>query len=148
MIPPFRFILKRRPCSVNNFRSHKKEQFLIFLDKTIQELPRQPEILSGNLYGKIYHFFRKDHRYDADNISKPIWDSLIGRLYEDDKQIKLRIAGLVGNDEAEMKEMDFTGLDGDFIKELLEAIDSEDHVLYIECGPLSPMMFTFDNNPR
>ncbi|WP_338876519.1 RusA family crossover junction endodeoxyribonuclease [Spirosoma sp. SC4-14] len=90
--------------------------------------------LSTDLYGLVYHFFRRDIGIDADNLSKPVWDTLKGLLFDDDSQVKMRIAGsfdLLVNDLAVL---DFSGLPGGIINTLLEVLETEEHVLYAECG--------------
>lgn len=93
--------------------------------------------LKGDLYGLVYHFHRTDLSIDADNLSKPIRDCLKGVLFADDKQVKMRIAGSFDLSSTDLVTLDFSGLAKETIDSLLEAIESEDHVLYIECGEFS-----------
>lgn len=90
--------------------------------------------LTIELYGLIYHFYRRNIGIDADNLSKPVWDGLKGLLFKDDKQVKLRIAGSFDLSANDLTVLDFSGLPGAVINSLLEAIETEDHVLYVECG--------------
>ena len=87
-----------------------------------------------DLYGLVYHFFRENIGIDADNLSKPVWDGLNGMLFDDDKQVKMRIAGSFDLTTNDLTILDFSGLPGTAITTLLEALETEDHVLYVECG--------------
>ena len=88
------------------------------------------------LYGLVYHFYRRDIGIDADNLSKPIWDSLKGVLFEDDKQVKMRIAGSFDLSTNDFTTIDLSGLSGSTITSLLDALQEEthEHILYVECG--------------
>ena len=47
-----------------------------------------PKFRKGKeLYGQVFFFTSEGSDLDADNISKPVWDALIGTVYDDDKQI-------------------------------------------------------------
>src|SRR5688572_7861322 len=48
----------------------------------------------ADLYGIVYYFHNRPHQLDADNLSKPVLDSLTGYLYDDDRRIKLRYSGV------------------------------------------------------
>ena len=50
-------------------------------------MPKAPRI-SGSLQAKVFYIHRVPDYKDADNISKPLWDSLNNHAYYDDKQIK------------------------------------------------------------
>ena len=90
--------------------------------------------LTTEVYGLVYHFFRRDIGIDADNLSKPVWDSLKGVLFEDDKQVSMRIAGSFDLSANDLTILDFSGLTGAIITALLSAIQTSEHVLYVECG--------------
>ena len=52
-------------------------------------VPLAPMIMD-ELYGKVYYFHKVKDKKDADNLSKPLWDALNEKLYDDDYQIKFR----------------------------------------------------------
>lgn len=79
----------------------------------------------------VYYFFKKDFNHDADNISKPVWDSLRSLVYDDDRQIKLRIAAVFDLSSTNINEIDMTNMPADVLIDLLESIEKEDHTLYI-----------------
>ena len=81
---------------------------------------------------------------DTDNISKPVWDCLKGFLFDDDQQIKIRTAGSFDLANNDYNVLDFSGLDGAMVVDLLDAFDNEDHVIYIECGLFKNSMLTFN----
>ena len=51
-------------------------------------LPRVPLINEEYLQAKVFYIHKVPDYKDADNISKPLWDSLNNHAYVDDKQIK------------------------------------------------------------
>ena len=106
------------------------------------------EPLCEDLYRIVYHFFKSDIKIDADNLSKPIWDCLGTVLFDDDKRVKMRIAGSFDLSDSiyDFKSLDFSGLSGKLITALLAAFETEDHVLYIECGTFAPDMIQLNMN--
>ncbi len=81
---------------------------------------------------------------DADNLSKPVWDSLQSVLYRDDSCIKLRIAGTFDTSKNDFQTLDVTGLPAEVIDNLTTALATEDHVVYIECGRMRNDLFRFN----
>lgn len=67
------------------------------------ELPYDQLDKTGlQIIGIVYYFppdyqqqLQTDQLQDADNISKPIWDALQGKLYQDDHVVNIRIAGVI-----------------------------------------------------
>lgn len=95
-----------------------------------------PEI-GDSLYGVAYYFHRGPTQIDADNLSKPIWDALQGAVYDDDASIKLRIAGVIDLSKPDgVVEMDLLRMPERVYESFLEAIDGEEHILYIEIGSI------------
>ncbi len=142
-LPIYRLLLIRCPRSYNSWSEKKKEREKIFYESEFKSVYPDSQPLQGELYGKVYYFHRKPTGLDADNISKPVWDCLGGLFYDDDKQVKLRTAGVFDFSNNRFHLLNVSGMDGRFLPALLDAIVTEDHVLYIECGPLDQTMFLF-----
>jgi Holliday junction resolvase RusA-like endonuclease len=145
------FILKRQPKSFNGWHKasvSKKEGYKADIEKAFREFYPTHSKLEYELYGVLYYFFKKDFNSDADNLSKPFWDCLSGFLYHDDRQVKLRTVGSFDLSKNDFSILDFSGLEGRIITDLLEAFDSEEHIVYIECGILNYSMFKFSLEPR
>ena len=138
------FILKSRPLSYNSCKGTKKTNYKSALQNSLTIYNPRHTILSGDLYATIYYFFNKNLNLDTDNLSKPVWDSLKGFLFEDDQQIKIRTAGSFDLTTGDYSVIDFSGLKGKLVTDLLDAFDNEDHIVYIECGKYNPSMFKFN----
>jgi hypothetical protein len=106
--------------------------------------PNYSGYCNSDLYGIIYYFHRRTTNQDADNLSKPVWDSLQSVLYRDDSCIKLRIAGTFDTSKNDFQTLDVTGLPTDVIIDLTTAIAVEEHVVYIECGRMRNDLFRFN----
>ena len=135
------FICLRQPRSIN---AEKKQSYLkALIDAFCQRYPGHIAY-DGELYGKIYYFCKKRIGMDADNISKPIWDALANTAYKDDKQVGLRIAGIFNlGAGANIQELNLTEIPEELLPALLDGIDNQDHILYIEFGDLDYRMFKF-----
>jgi len=138
------FILKGRPLSYNSCKGNKRVNYRNALISSFTNYNPTHAVLTENLYANIYYFFNKDLDLDADNLSKPVWDCLNGFLYDDDQQIKIRTAGSFNLTTGDYSVIDFSGLQGELIVDLLEAFESEEHIVYIECGQFKPTMFKFN----
>lgn len=143
----YSFIYKNKPISHNKFRKNN-EAYRAKYETAIQTAfrsfhPTHP-ILKGELYGIVYYFYKKPQTIDADNLSKPIWDSLSKFLFSDDNQVKLRTAGTFNLSESDLSVIDMTGVKGEVFVELLDALGSDEHIVYIECGTLDNSMFKFN----
>lgn len=128
----YSFVVCSRPKSYNSKK--KSQDYGQRLITAFREGYPLHQSVETELYGLVYHFYRRDINIDADNLSKPVWDYLKGVLFVDDKQVKMRIAGsfsLITND---FSVLDFSGLSQHKAEFLLEAIETEDHILYVECG--------------
>lgn len=139
----YSFVIKTKPKSYNSWGSAsvaKKDRYKHLIEESFKEAYPAHVLVEVDLYGLIYHFFQKDIGIDADNLSKPIWDCLRGIIFDDDKRVKMRIAGsfnLVGGD---FTIFNSSGLPGDVIASLIESIETEEHVLYVECGKFTADM--------
>lgn len=92
--------------------------------------------LTCDLSVKVFYIHKSLDRYDADNISKPLWDSLNKKVYKDDFQNKyletLKIdTRTVGSCEFDITDMDLDDLAvlEDF---LFNSANTDDKLLYIE----------------
>lgn len=91
----------------------------------------------------VYYFHRQDTTLDADNLSKPVWDALRGAGFADDNAVKLRVAGIIDLDNPALAVVDLSNVPDPVAQELLRVIGEEEHVLYIEFGPLAGSLFRF-----
>ncbi len=143
-------IVTIRPASYNSWRKKSLTSKANYKTKLVKAFEASQEIinpLNGNLYGVVYYFHRIAQRTqypDADNLSKPIWDCLKGTIYEDDQQVKFRIVSCFDLDREDIKLLNFKKLPIDFLDELIEALENNDHILYIECGDLQYNMYQFN----
>jgi Holliday junction resolvase RusA-like endonuclease len=137
------FVIICKPKSYNSWGSAsvtKKSKYKNLIEKSFRDAYPAHILLEDDLYGLVYHFFQRDIGIDADNLSKPIWDCLRGILFDDDKRVKMRIAGSFDLTANDLTILDFSGLPGTVIASLLEVIETEEHVIYIECGTFTTEM--------
>jgi len=141
-------IVTAKPASYNSWRKKSRTSKATYTEKLrVAFEERYPELkttpLTGDLYGIVYYFHRKEvhleQTVDADNLSKPIWDSLGKFLYKDDRQIKLCFAGCIDLTKYNLNELEMEALPKEFIK----TISNEPNTLYIECGNLELNLFKF-----
>ncbi len=140
----YNFILKRKPISYNTGKGTKKINYKTALEKAFKSYNPNHDILIDDLYATIYYFFNTNLNLDTDNLSKPVWDALCGLLYHDDKQIKIRTAGSFNLTTGDYNIVDFSGLEGSIIIDLLDAFETEEHIVYVECGKLKSSMYKFN----
>ncbi len=140
----YNFILKRRPLSFNNSKGSAKTQYGNDLRSAFSTQNPAAIKLNNNLYALIYYFYNEYIKIDTDNLSKPIWDHLNGLAYNDDEQIKIRTAGSFDLTQQDIDLLNFTGLSGSVVTDLLDAFDNEDHIVYIEMGKYNDTMFRFN----
>jgi Endodeoxyribonuclease RusA. len=101
------------------------------------------EPIATDCYGVVYYFPRRYTQLDADNISKTVWDALKSVAYDDDRVVRLRIAGIANLRSPDMVGFDLTKMPGDVAAKLLAMVGQVDHLLYIEVGALRAEMFRF-----
>ena len=80
------FIIKRQPKAYQGSKTFKskisKTNYENDLEISLKKYnPTDSPYSNQDLYGLVYYFFKKNTGIDADNISKPIWDCLKGRLF-------------------------------------------------------------------
>jgi Holliday junction resolvase RusA-like endonuclease len=145
-------LLLRRPLAFNKWRPESTIGQAYRTDIRTAFTTRYGSLpsLTGNLYGLVYCFYRSYNVFtdaDADNISKPVWDCLGSNfLYEDDKQIRFRIAACYDLAKNQLTDLDVTGLPDDVRDALLNALtdEAEKQVVYIECGVFDNEMIRFN----
>lgn len=140
------FIVRRQPKSYNSWQmsSTKGQAYMTSIRASFNSFNPSFVKRSEELYGIAYYFHTKNSGTDADNISKPIWDCLTDFLFEDDRQIKLRLAGCFDLSKKDFDILDVSGVPGNVIAELVDAIANEEHILYVECGTLRDNMYKFN----
>jgi Holliday junction resolvase RusA-like endonuclease len=142
------FIFKRQPKAYQGSKTFKnsgsKINYISELETSLRQLNDTSELMTGDLYGVVYYFRKKQTGTDADNISKPIWDCLRGILFDDDKRIKLRFAGIIDIPQGDISLIDLTGVRGEITTEIAVALGSADHFVYVECGSLQKSMYRFN----
>ncbi|MGF7218908.1 hypothetical protein GGR92_005087 [Spirosoma lacussanchae] len=139
----FCFIVKAKPKSYNSWGSSsiiKKNSYKQLIEDAFRLAYPSHVLLDVDLYRLVYHFFQTDIGIDADNLSKPIWDCLRGILFDDDKRVKMRIAGSLNVGGSDLTVINSSGLSGEITASLLDALDTEEHILYVECGTFTADM--------
>jgi Holliday junction resolvase RusA-like endonuclease len=97
-------------------------------------MPKTPRI-SGSLQAKVFYIHRVPDYKDADNISKPLWDSLNGYAYVDDEQIKYIETLKINVTTRDIFQLDITDIDILDLQVLLDFLDntggSKERILYV-----------------
>ncbi|HEX6747593.1 MAG TPA: RusA family crossover junction endodeoxyribonuclease [Longimicrobium sp.] len=136
----YAFVASTRPRSVQAKKTlHYKNEIV----RAFQRYVPAPAQLDGPLYGVVYYFHNVPSETDADNISKPVWDCLEGLAFENDRSIRLRIAGMHDLSLGGIEALDTRLVPEEVVPDLRELVEAADHVLYIEVGRLSESMFRF-----
>jgi hypothetical protein len=104
--------------------------------------------LEGNLYGVVYFFHNVEGQNmpEADNISKPLWDALNKIVYQDDRNIILRIAGVFNLNIEPIDVIDLSQMPDlvlDDFSEMIEENEREQRIIYVEIGKLNYNLFKF-----
>jgi Holliday junction resolvase RusA-like endonuclease len=138
-------LFTKQPHSFNSKRETKKERYRALLKESMSRYHSNIDGFGDqDLYGIIYYFRRNRSDQDADNLSKPVWDALINVLYDDDKRVKFRSAGIFDMSESDFQTLEVTNLAPELTFDLLTALSTEDHVVYIECGKMRNDLFRFN----
>jgi hypothetical protein len=144
LVPVLGFIRAGKPPSYNSWNPTKKkwhEQFRTELQQSYTRVGGRIE--SGWLYGFVamfVHGFDVNNDPDADNLSKPVWDSLASVAYVNDSDIRLRIASVI--DVGPLPNASFTLIDpANFPAVVLTEVarllrEGAGHFVYVEIGPL------------
>ena len=144
----YNLLITNQPRSHNTWKKMsevKKLSYRTALKESLQRYHGEAEVVTdSDLYGLVYYFHKSRSTQDADNLSKPVWDSLKGVLYPDDNIVKFRIAGMFNLSEDDSQTLDITSLPPEFASDFLHAIDTEEHIVYIECGRMRNDFFRFN----
>lgn len=100
-------------------------------------------VRNGRFYGTVYYFHRTASQIDADNLSKPVLDSLKNVLYADDKFVEVVRSGIFDLVANGVEVLDLTTVPNNVFADFLQALDRSDHILYVEIGDLDHGMFEF-----
>lgn len=84
-------------------------------------MPKTPRI-SGTLQAKVFYIHRVPDLKDADNISKPLWDSLNNHAYQDDEQIKYLETLKIDVNTFDILELDLTNIDSDDFSKIVDFV--------------------------
>lgn len=147
--PPFRFVRAGRPATANKGGGSRSPAFTADVQRLF--LTAGGSRLDEPLYGIVYYVaqrYRPATDADADNVSKPVWDALEGVAYDDDKLVRLRIAGVIAptspSGVVSSDELDLFDVPGGIADEVAGYFSAgEAHILYVEVGLLRPAMFRF-----
>lgn len=132
------FVCLERPLSVN---AKKTARFQAAIRTSYRDAYPEDDGYWEEMYGLVFYFHRHRSTLDADNLSKPVWDALCGAGFADDRSLKLRIAGIIDRDNSELFAIDLSNVPDAAADKLERALNEEEHVLYIEFGPLLREMF-------
>ncbi len=98
-------------------------------------LPKVPLIKDDYLQAKVFYIHKVPDFKDADNISKPLWDSLNNHAYVDDKQIKYIETLKVDINRTDLLEFNTENMDNEDYEKLvdfvLNPINNTDRILYV-----------------
>ncbi len=104
------------------------------LKYSLYSLPRNPRILD-DLEAKVFYIHAVSDYKDADNISKPLWDSLNNYAYDDDNQIKYLETLKIHTKTQDILELDLTNIDSEdftqIVDFLLNPANTVKRILYV-----------------
>lgn len=136
---------KSSPVSYNSADSKKREKYKGTIIEAFSRNYRGkvPKFRRGvELYGQVYFFTSDGTDLDADNISKPVWDALIGTVYDDDKQIVQRTSTVVFTKKHDLIQING---DSDTSAELLQILTGNNvKCIYVECGCFKETMIEIE----
>lgn len=138
------FLSHLQPRSIN---AKGCEKYKLKLKELCQRQLPEISIQDGELYAAIYYFHKVPATQDADNISKPILDSLEGLMYADDRVVKFRQAAMIDLRsrplEVLIEFLDLSRMPGPVFENFVESLDAQDHTVYIEIGRLDYRLVQF-----
>ncbi len=104
------------------------------------------KLAGDDLYGNVFYFFKENIQLDADNISKPTWDGLVGIAFVDDKQITIRSAASIDLSKHDMMVVDMDNIPTDIVYDWMNSLFENDHTVYIEVGTITTYNNLFNIN--
>ena len=136
---------KSTPVSYNSSDSKKRERYKGTIVEAFSRNynGKVPKFRKGiELYGQVYFFTSDGTDLNADNISKPVWDALIGTIYEDDKQIVQRTSTVIYTKKHNLIQINGNS---DTSAELLQILTGNNvKCLYVECGYFKETMIEIE----
>jgi hypothetical protein len=98
-------------------------------------LPKVPLINDEYLQAKVFYIHKVPDYKDADNISKPLWDSLNNHAYVDDKQIKYIETLKINLNTRDLVELNTENMDNHDFEKLVDFVfditGTKERILYI-----------------
>ena len=138
------FVCDCLPRSVNSRGDkERKDKYYKSLIAAFRKYHADTAPSESSLYGIVYYFHKTETQLDADNLSKPIWDALVGTAFNDDFQIRFRSAGLFDFGTEKIDELDITNIPDYVFDDFLEMLNSRKHILYVEFGEFSYDLIQF-----
>ncbi len=137
------FLCSATPHSVNSKNKTAKAAYYAKLVAAFQRYHPSAVPITSNLYGFVCYFYKSKTQFDADNLSKPVWDALVNTAYQDDSIVRLRTSGLIDQDSNEIDAIDVTHMPDTVLDDFLDMLDDESHIIYVEMGPLDYGFFRF-----
>ncbi|MEM6845520.1 MAG: hypothetical protein AAF944_01800 [Bacteroidota bacterium] len=134
----YSIVVEGKPPSQQT-KGKRKDSFQSKVRERFRHYNPDITIIDEDLYGIVIYFqqTRKDSNDpDADNISKPIWDSLIGECYNDDKVVRLRYAGVLTISPNTAFEITLNDLDDNISDDFDELLSTGKSFVYIHIGIL------------
>lgn len=129
---PFAMAVAARPRSSNKPRDPLYERRLRAAAATAGA-----ERVDGALYVRIAWFQLRPFQGDVDNIAKHIVDALKGVVFEDDDAVVQCFSQKAVSTGDGAFELDVSGIPSDAVlQSLLDLLGDEEHVLYVEVGPI------------
>ena len=136
---------KSTPVSYNSSDSKKRERYKGTIVEAFSRNynGKVPKFRKGiELYGQVYFFTSDGTDLDADNISKPVWDALIGTIYEDDKQIVQRTSTVIYTKKHNLIQINGNSDTSAELLQILTGINVK--CIYVECGYFKETMIEIE----
>jgi len=107
-------------------------------------LAQGARLLPGPLYARIVGFQLRRSQGDVDNIAKRILDALQGTVIQDDDDVVRCLTQKTTADPSGSFAIDTLRIPSpSVLAELQRLLGTEDHVLYIEIGPVTDLTISF-----
>jgi hypothetical protein len=142
------FFLRGKPVSQNNRGSAKIVAYRLALQSKMNAIYGAGSHMfnvTDDLYGLVYYFRKRIFGFDADNVSKPLWDALESVCYVNDKVIKLRLAGVITQDYHQNYIIPTIGLSTAEQQEIINFFNdpNENHMIYVVLDKIIPTHYKY-----
>ena len=131
----FAMALAKKPISAQKRGKKRRYQQEIREAAMLRVGKAKLPLLDGELYARITWFHAAEPKLDVDNIVKPIFDALVGIVYDDDHHIAQCVITRVKSRPKPFLSKRY--ISAEFRAQLEKLIENNEHVLYIEVGQLS-----------